>query len=94
MILDYDGRVVAQAEPGAGEKIVVGPTDMAALRGERERRRGYHMLAHLRTEAYPAYRQPIYPAGRASDGPITTEKNEASRRRAHESLRRISHGRP
>lgn len=94
MIVDYDGRILAQAEQGAGEKIVVGPIDMAALRAERQRRRGHHMPAHLRTEAYPAYRQSIYPAGRASDGPITAEKNEASHRQAREALRRISRGRP
>jgi len=94
MIVDYDGRIVAQAEQGAGEKIVVGPIDMAALRGERQRRRGHHMLAHLRTEAYPAYRQSIYPAGGGSDGAITVEKNEASHRQAREALRRVSRGRP
>ncbi|UCF13933.1 MAG: hypothetical protein JSW59_11015 [Phycisphaerales bacterium] len=94
MIVDYDGRIVAQAEPGAGERIVVGPIDMAGLRRERQRRRGHHLLAHLRTEAYPAYGQSIYPADGAGDGPITVEKNEASHRRAHEALRRISRGRP
>ena len=54
MVVDFDGRVLAQAEPGGGERIVVGPVDLAALRDERRRRRGHHMLAHLRTEAYPA----------------------------------------
>ena len=56
MIVDYDGRVLTQAEAGAGEKIVVGPVDLAALRSERQRWRGHHMLAHLRTEAYGAYK--------------------------------------
>ena len=93
MIVDYDGRVLAQAEPGTGEKIVVGPVDLAALRAERQRRRGHHMLAHLRTEAYPKYGQPIYPAGRGSDGTITIEKNEESLRQAHKALKRISPGR-
>ncbi|MGA2621104.1 MAG: nitrilase-related carbon-nitrogen hydrolase [Thermoguttaceae bacterium] len=63
MVVDYDGRVLSQADPGPGEKIVVGPIDLAALRAERRRRRGHHLLAHLRTEAYPLYRQPIYRAG-------------------------------
>jgi predicted amidohydrolase len=63
MIVDYDGRVLAQAEPGGGERIVVGPIDLAALRAERTRRRGHHMLSHLRTELYRGYRRPIYPAG-------------------------------
>jgi predicted amidohydrolase len=61
MVVDYDGRVLAQADPGPGEKIVVGPIDIAALRAERERRRGHHVLAHLRTEAYAGYRRAIYP---------------------------------
>ncbi len=78
MIVDYDGRILAQADPGPGEKIVVGPIDLASLRAERQRRRGHHMLAHLRTEAYQAYRKPIYPPGGADDGAITMEKNEAS----------------
>jgi predicted amidohydrolase len=61
MVVDYDGRILAQADPGPGEKIVVAPIDLASLRAERERRRGHHMLAHLRTEAYPAYQQALYP---------------------------------
>jgi predicted amidohydrolase len=61
MIVDYDGRILSQAGPGPGEKIVVGPIDLAALRAERERRCGHHMLAHLRMEAYTAYRRSIYP---------------------------------
>jgi len=93
MIVDYDGRVLAQAEPGTGEKIVVGPVDLAALRAERQRRRGHHMLAHLRTETYPKYRQPIYPSGRGSEGKITVEKNDESLLQAHEALKRISRGR-
>ncbi len=55
MIVDFDGRILAQAEPGPGERIVVGPIDIGALRFERERRRGHNMLAHLRREGY---RQP------------------------------------
>jgi predicted amidohydrolase len=94
MIVDYDGRVLAQAEPGTGEKIIVGPVDLAALRAERQRRRGHQMLAHLRTEAYPSYGQPIYPAGRGSDGTITVEKNDESLRQAHKALKRISRNRP
>ena len=77
MVVDYDGRVLAQADPGPGEKIVVGPIDLAALRAERERRRGHHMLAHLRTEAYTASRQPIYPGGLTEGGrPPTFEGND------------------
>jgi formamidase len=60
-IVDFDGRLVAEASPGPGERIVVGPVDVNALRHERESRSGHHMLAHLRTEAYPIYRHPVYP---------------------------------
>jgi predicted amidohydrolase len=63
MVVDYDGRILAQADPGPGEKIVVGPIDLPALRAERERRRGHHMLSHLRTEAYTAYHQTVYRGG-------------------------------
>ena len=51
MVVDFDGRILAQADPGPGEKIVVGPIDLSALRFERERRRGHSFLAHRRTEA-------------------------------------------
>jgi len=63
MVVDYDGRILAQADPGPGEKVVVAPIDLDALRAERARRTGHHMPAHLRTEAYPVYGRPVYPAG-------------------------------
>ena len=92
MIVDYDGHIVRQAEAGPGERIVVGPIDLAALRAERARRRGHQLLAHLRTEAYPAYGASIYPAGLGQDGPITIEKNEAATKAARESLQRRLRG--
>ena len=86
MVVDYDGRILAQADPGPGEKIVVAPVDVAALRAERERRRGHQMLAHLRMETYTGYRGPIYPGGLADGAKaLTIEGNEraiaAGRRR-------------
>jgi predicted amidohydrolase len=64
MVVDFDGRILAQADPGPGEKIVVAPIDLAALRAERRRRSGHHLLSHLRTEAYTGlYNRPIYPPG-------------------------------
>ena len=78
MIVDFDGRVLAQAEAGPGERIVVGPIDLAALRFERERRRGHHMLAHLRNEAYGGYARAIYPAGTAAKSPPTIASQEAA----------------
>src|SRR5205085_3040745 len=60
-VVDFDGRLLAEASPGPGERIVVAPIDVSALRHERRTRRGHHMLAHLRTEAYPVYAQHRYP---------------------------------
>jgi formamidase len=60
-IVDFDGRVLAEASPGPGERIVVAPIDITALRHERATRRGHDMLAHLRTEAYPVYSRHQYP---------------------------------
>jgi formamidase len=52
MIVDFDGRILAQADPGPGEKIVVAPIAMDVLRAERARRVGHHLLAHFRSEVY------------------------------------------
>jgi predicted amidohydrolase len=49
MIVDFDGRILSEAQPGPGERIVVGPIDLAALRYERQRRRGHQMLEHRKT---------------------------------------------
>jgi formamidase len=65
-IIDFDGRIVVEASPGPGERIVVGPVDISALRHERQARRGHHMLAHLRSDAYPVYSCHRYPP--AKDG--------------------------
>ena len=43
---------------------------MSALRHEREARRGHHMLAHLRTEAYPVYRERMYPPRTEGQSPL------------------------
>lgn len=64
MIVDYDGRIIAQATPGDGEKITVGPVDIEMLRAERERRTAHQMLLHLRTEAHPVYGRTVFPGGR------------------------------
>jgi formamidase len=80
MVVDYDGRVLAQASPGPGERIVVAPVDISALRHERAARRGHHTLAHLRTEAYPVYAAHHYPPreGGQTDAPtdISYERNK------------------
>jgi hypothetical protein len=85
MVVDFDGRLLAQASPGPGERIVVAPIDITALRHERQTRRGHHMLAHLRTEAYPAYRRHVYPP-EGRDGALSYEENNARIDEAKESL--------
>lgn len=73
MVVDYDGRFLAQASPGPGERIVVAPIDITALRHERSVRSGHHMLAHLRTEAYPMYAIHRYPPRTARGAPSYEE---------------------
>lgn len=73
-VVDFDGRLLAEASPGPGERIVVAPIDIDALRHERHTRIGHHMPSHLRTEAYPVYGRPrLAPAGDTS--PISYQKN-------------------
>jgi predicted amidohydrolase len=75
MIVDVDGRILAQADPGPGDKVVVAPIDLDALRAERRRRTGHAMLAHLRPEAFPVYRGAGYPTG--AGAPQTVADNDA-----------------
>ena len=77
MVVDFDGRVLAQASPGPGERIVVAPVDVSALRHERATRRGHHMLAHLRTEAYPRLPRATSTRRRVPSGPLSYEENNA-----------------
>ncbi len=76
MIVDFDGRILTKASEGAGERIVVGPIDISALRHERKTRTGHHMNSHLRTEAYPVYQKHIYPPHiDSSDQVLSYEQN-------------------
>ncbi len=52
MVVDYDGRILAQASAGPGEQVVVAPINIDALRQERSRRRGHNLRAHHRSSAY------------------------------------------
>ncbi|MBT8132064.1 MAG: nitrilase, partial [Gammaproteobacteria bacterium] len=64
MLVDYDGRVLSQADPGPGEKVVVAPIDIARLRQERARRLGHDMRSHYRAELHSYGRtQMLAPAG-------------------------------
>lgn len=81
MLVDYDGRILAQADPGAGEKIVVAELDLGALRSVRAQRLGHNPLAHLRSGAYGAAPRSPYPGGSYADaadpkGDRTVEDNE------------------
>ena len=71
-VVDFDGRLLAEASPGPGERIVVAPIDLSALRHERATRRGHHMLAHLRTEAYPVYQRHVYPPAASGATPTAS----------------------
>ena len=87
MVVDYDGRILAQADPGPGEKIVVAEIDVGALRAARSERLGHNHLAHLRTEVYPVYRRGYFAAGsyrnaRDRSGDRTVKDNESEIRRS------------
>ncbi|HUR53099.1 MAG TPA: nitrilase-related carbon-nitrogen hydrolase [Gemmataceae bacterium] len=84
MVVDYDGRVLSQANPGPGEQIVVAPVDIAALRAERERRIGHHMLAHRRPEAYRHAATPAYPPAGTT---LSIEGNNAATATAKKRLK-------
>jgi formamidase len=73
MVVDYDGRILAQADPGPGEKVVVGPIDLGALRAERERRLGHHMRAQLRSELYNYLGKTHLVAAAADEHPLTDD---------------------
>lgn len=82
MIVDYDGRILSQADAGPGEKIVVAELDLDGLRQARRQRMGHNPLAHLRGEAYGAGRKAFYPAdsypsASSAHGDRTVAENEA-----------------
>ena len=72
MVVDFDGRVLAQADAGPGEKVVVAPIDLAALRAERQRRVGHDMRSPLRSEVHTYLEQPWLPS--AASHPLTGEE--------------------
>jgi predicted amidohydrolase len=72
MVVDYDGRILAQADPGPGEKVVVAPLDIDALRAERGRRVGHDMRAHLRSEVH-SYLQTTWLDPGHDEHPLTEE---------------------
>jgi len=84
MVVDYDGRVLAQADPGEGEKVVVAPVDLAQLRTERTRRVGHDMRAHLRTEIHTYAQQQVFP--RAERHPVQNQQTRERIAEAQQSL--------
>lgn len=73
MVVDYDGRVLAQADPGEGEKVVVAPIALDTLRAERERRVGHDMRGHLRSEAHTYLQTPHLPGASGGEHPIDND---------------------
>lgn len=86
MAVDYDGRVLAQADPGPGEKVVVAPIDINALRRERQRRQGHDMRAQLRSEAYTYLNEPRLARAKADDHPLQSPSLRARIKAAQEDL--------
>jgi hypothetical protein len=73
MVVDFDGRILAQADPGPGEKVVVAPINPVMLREERERRIGHDMRSHLRCEVHQYQNTSrLEPAG-AAQHPLTSD---------------------
>lgn len=58
MIVDFDGRILASTGENSGEKIVVAPIDIDAIRYEKKRRLGHDTLAHHRSHAYKYNNKP------------------------------------
>jgi formamidase len=71
--VDFDGRILAQADPGPGEKVVVAPIELDTLRSERTRRMGHAMRAHLRSELYSYLDRPHLAPAQPHDHPLTLE---------------------
>ncbi len=70
MLVDFDGRILAQADPGPGEKVVIAPVDLGSLRAERARRLSHDMRAHLRSEIHTYGHQTYLQASPASAHPL------------------------
>lgn len=85
-VIDHDGRVLAQADAGPGERLVAAEVDVEAVRHARRTRRGHHFLAQMRTEAYAGYARPVYPPAGGVPGVQQSEEAVAA------SARRLGHG--
>lgn len=86
MAVDYDGRILAQADPGPGEKVVVAPISISTLRAERERRQGHDMRSHLRTGIHPYMRETYLAPAAREEHPLAMD---GIRRRIRDARRRL-----
>ena len=78
MVVDLDGKILAQTDPGPGEKIVVAPVDINNLRYERKRRLGHQPFSHLRSEAYSYLdKTHLVPDGLRKNEPVSIEQNKS-----------------
>jgi predicted amidohydrolase len=89
-VVDFDGRMLAEASPGPGERIVVAPIDVSAVRHERATRIGHHMSSHLRTEAFDIYKTTVYPPRATPELPLSYDENV---RRIVDAKHRLEHAR-
>lgn len=76
MVVNYDGVILAQTDPGPGEKVVVAPIDINTLRAERDRRQGHDMLAHFRSEIHDYASRPYLARG---EGKVLSVENNKQR---------------
>lgn len=86
MLVDFDGRILAQADPGPGEKVVVAPIDIIALRAERGRRRGHDLRGHFRSEVHDYAQRLCFPPGGSQA--ITPKRLEARIQRGRKNVSR------
>ncbi len=89
MVVDYDGRILAQADPGPGEKVVVGPIDLGALRAERDRRSAHDMRSHLRSELYDYLQKCWLPPASSGHHPLSAD---SITQRIREAKKRVEAG--
>lgn len=86
MVVDYEGRVLANVADGSGTRFAVAPIDIHALRVHRRDRRLVFPLAHYRPEAYTHMRsaqsplEPLKDKGKINSGVLADRVDEAKRR--------------
>jgi formamidase len=83
-IVDFDGRMIAEASPGPGERIVVGPIDVSALRHEprpsHARAPADRGLSRLpRADVPAADRRPVASAGSVVRGQSRADRGGEAR---------------